>query len=39
MSGAVLYAEKVGDAIELNATHTDKELVRSIPGSRLSAHR
>jgi chromodomain helicase DNA binding protein 8 len=29
-----LYAEKIGDAIELNAGHTDKELVRAIPGSR-----
>lgn len=31
---AVLFAERVGDVIELNATYADKELVRSIPGSR-----
>jgi SNF2 family DNA or RNA helicase len=29
-----LYAEIVGDAIELNATYRDKDVVRSIPGSR-----
>lgn len=29
-----VYAERVGDAIELNTTYADKELARSIPGSR-----
>lgn len=33
MSG-IIYAEKMGDGIELNAGYTDKELTRSIPGSR-----
>lgn len=33
MSG-VLYAERVGDSIELNATYSDKDLARAIPGSR-----
>jgi SNF2 family DNA or RNA helicase len=29
----LIYAEKVGETIELNATYADKELARSIPGS------
>lgn len=28
-----VYAEKVGESIELSATYNDKELARSIPGS------
>jgi SNF2 family DNA or RNA helicase len=30
----IIYAEKVGESIELNAGYTDKELTRAIPGSR-----
>jgi superfamily II DNA or RNA helicase len=33
-----LYANKVGASIETNATYYDKELMRSIPGSRYSGH-